>query len=81
MQAGKDPKRQFDNEHPDDKEADTMQAEFLPASEKSRVALDDRVRAQLGRQLSAYYTELVNQPVPEKFIELLRQLERSEQDK
>jgi hypothetical protein len=43
--------------------------------------LDAGVQEQLGRQLTAYYTELVNQPVPEAFLELLKKLDRSENGK
>ena len=46
--------------------------------ESSTVLLDQRVQAQLGRQLSAYYTDLIKQPIPDKFIELLMKLEKSE---
>ena len=40
--------------------------------------LDAGVRAQLGRQLGTYYGELVKQPIPLSFIELLKKLDSKE---
>lgn len=42
------------------------------------IELDERVRAQLGRQLSKYYNSLVQEPVPDKFLELLKRLDMTE---
>ena len=55
---------------------ETMEFEDTCADEF--VVLDERVRAQLGRQLGAYYGELVKQPIPVAFIELLKKLDSKE---
>jgi hypothetical protein len=40
--------------------------------------LDSQVRAHLGRLVRAQYATLVSEPVPERFLTLLEQLEREE---
>jgi len=40
--------------------------------------LDAQVRSHLGRLVRASYTKLVEEPVPDRFIDLLEQLERAE---
>ena len=40
--------------------------------------LDAQVRAHLGRLVRASYSKLVEEPVPDRFIDLLEQLERAE---
>ena len=42
------------------------------------VVLDAVVQAQLGRRLSVYYADLVNQPIPDTFLDLLKKLEQTE---
>jgi len=37
------------------------------------------VRARIGARLKAYYDEVVSQPVPDRFTELLSRLEDEEQ--
>lgn len=37
--------------------------------------------SEIGRKLKQYYDELLTDDVPERFTELLRQLEESEQDR
>ena len=49
-----------------------------PVSDGGVHALDERIQGLLGRQLSAYYGELVNEPVPERFLELLSRLDQKE---
>ncbi len=39
------------------------------------VALEPELQAFIGRQLQATYDEVLNEPVPDRFLELLRQLE------
>jgi len=36
------------------------------------------VNSEIGRKLKQYYDELVSEDVPDRFADLLRQLERSE---
>jgi hypothetical protein len=39
-------------------------------------ALEPELQAFIGRQLQAFHDEVVNQPVPDRFIQLLRDLEQ-----
>lgn len=43
------------------------------------VALDERIQSQIGQQLSSFYRELVNQPIPDSFMDLLAKLDQAEQ--
>ncbi len=40
--------------------------------------LDTDVQAHIGRQLRAGYVDILNQPVPDRFMELLAELDRRE---
>lgn len=42
--------------------------------------LDDRVVETIGRALRAHYDDLVDAPLPDRFFELLAELERRERD-
>ncbi len=44
----------------------------------SEAAVDQEVRNHLGRKLKESYDDLVRQPVPDKFRQLLDELERQE---
>ena len=46
----------------------------------SRRALDARSLQQIGASLKAHYENLVQAPVPKKFLELLDRLEAKEHD-
>jgi hypothetical protein len=39
--------------------------------------LDLRVQTEIGKRLRAIYDDVINEPVPNKFMELLEKLERS----
>jgi len=43
--------------------------------------IDLRIQREIGKHLRAHYDDLVNEPVPDKFIELLQKLERSVSEK
>jgi hypothetical protein len=45
---------------------------------KEMPRLDSQVRAHLGRLVRVQYATLVAEPVPERFLTLLEQLEREE---
>jgi hypothetical protein len=45
------------------------------------VALEPELQAFIGRQLLATFDDVVNQPVPDRFVELLRKLEQQQDDK
>ena len=78
MPAGKLPPKPADQPAPGINDSDDMTQNNIAALDVSSVVLDARIQAQLGRQLSAYYTGLVKQPVPDTFLELLKKLERAE---
>ncbi|HEY0291334.1 MAG TPA: NepR family anti-sigma factor [Hansschlegelia sp.] len=40
--------------------------------------LDLDVQAHIGRQLRAGYVDILNQPVPDRFLELLAELDKKE---
>jgi hypothetical protein len=42
--------------------------------------LEADLQAHIGRQLRAVYNEVVNEPVPDRFIKLLEELERNKAD-
>jgi hypothetical protein len=39
-------------------------------------AMEPELQAFIGRQLQATYDEVLNEPVPDRFLELLRKLEQ-----
>lgn len=44
-----------------------------------RVAhIDPRVQTEIGKHLRAVYDDVINEPVPNRFMELLEKLERSQ---
>jgi hypothetical protein len=38
--------------------------------------LDSRLQAHIGEQLRSYYAELMDEPVPSRFVDLLKRLDR-----
>jgi anti-sigma factor NepR-like protein len=46
--------------------------------EPPRAMLDRSLQAQLGRQLRAIFADISNEPVPDRFIKLLEELEARE---
>lgn len=47
----------------------------LPRSSRRDHALDPTIQAHLGRRLKAVYDDVLRQPVPDRFVELLTQLD------
>jgi uncharacterized protein YpiB (UPF0302 family) len=45
------------------------------------VALEPELQAFIGRQLLANFDDVLNEPVPDRFLELLRKLEQQQDDK
>lgn len=43
--------------------------------------LDQKIDAMIGAKLRGYYDSLLAEPVPDRIIELLQQLDAQEQDK
>ena len=60
------------------KKGDKMQAGTgqRPA-EKANARIDPRIQREIGKHLRAHYDDVINEPVPDRFIELLQQLEQS----
>lgn len=52
-------------------ERDEVDAEF-------ETVLDPKVQELIGRSLKAHYDDLINAPIPDKFLALLAQLEATE---
>jgi len=57
---------------------DGMNIHGQVGQEAGEPVLDERIRAQLGRQLTTYYSSLVKEPVPDKIVELLKTLSAKE---
>lgn len=47
-------------------------------SDEVELILDPKVQESIGRSLKAHYDDIVNAPVPDKFLVLLAQLEAQE---
>ena len=58
--------------------ADSMDGNGVDDGEAMLPILDKEVQAQLGHQLSFYYSSLINQPIPDTFIQLLAKLDKTE---
>lgn len=80
MPAGKLPPKPADTPALCAKDSDDMN-NSTAEQDGVGVVLDARIQAQLGRKLSAYYTELVSQPIPDTFLDLLKKLEQTEKGK
>jgi hypothetical protein len=52
-----------------------MQAAGPPGAAAARI--DTRIQREIGKQLRAIYDDVINEPVPNRFMELLEKLERS----
>ena len=78
MIAGKKPQDFADGQDAGKTERDEMDLEASAATDPANVVLDARIQARIGLKLSAYYSELVGQPVPDIFVDLLKKLEKSE---
>jgi hypothetical protein len=40
--------------------------------------IDEHIKRRIGTKLRSYYDELLNEPIPEKFVELLVKLDEKE---
>jgi hypothetical protein len=56
----------------------TMDTQRPSHDRKPRGMLDRSLQAQLGRQLRSIYSDVASEPVPERFIKLLEDLETLE---
>ena len=78
MPAGTKPPLPADAAESGCSESDDMKHATTGETDELTVVLNARIQAQLGRKLSDYYSQLVNQPIPDSFLDLLKKLERSE---
>jgi hypothetical protein len=46
-------------------------------SERTGPQVDSRIQHEIGKHLRAHYDDIVNEPVPDKFMQLLEKLEQS----
>jgi hypothetical protein len=46
--------------------------------ESEQIALDPKIQEELGRIFQSYCDDLVKQPIPDRFVALLAQLEAKE---
>jgi hypothetical protein len=51
-----------------------------PSAAGQPAALDPDLQAHIGRQLRLVYDEVANEPVPDRFLKLLKELERDKAD-
>jgi Anti-sigma factor NepR len=75
MSAGSDVMTATAPPNPKSKPEASMSA---AAESQSNTRLEADLQAHLGTKLKAVYQTLVDEPVPEKFLELLDELERRE---
>ena len=54
-----------------------MRTETQGRSEGARTGVDPRIQTEIGKHLRAIYDDVISEPVPSKFMDLLEQLERS----
>ncbi|WP_223475931.1 NepR family anti-sigma factor [Oricola indica] len=50
----------------------------MPESKNNKPRLDDLAASQIGKKLRAQFDEVLNEPVPDRFLELLNRLETAE---
>lgn len=50
----------------------------LPDDSKERPRLDDLAASRIGKTLRARFDAIVNEPVPDRFVELLERLDSAE---
>ncbi len=54
-----------------------MRTETQVGAQNGSAQIDPRIQTEIGKHLRAIYDDVINEPVPSKFMELLEQLERS----
>ncbi len=54
-----------------------MRTETQARSDSGRAGVDPRIQTEIGKHLRAIYDDVISEPVPSKFMDLLEQLERS----
>jgi len=76
------------NEHERDKTlalrlvgGDAPEAEAAPVDGVEPIFLEPHIQEQLGRVLRSFCDDLIQQPIPDKFVVLLAQLEAKQREK
>ncbi len=54
-----------------------MRGEAHGRAEGGKGGVDPRIQNEIGKHLRAIYDDVISEPVPSKFMDLLEQLERS----
>jgi hypothetical protein len=54
------------------------QTQEEPGMAEENTQIDELIQRRIGAKLRSYYDELLNEPIPEKFIELLVKLDEKE---
>jgi hypothetical protein len=66
---------------PDNTKPKSQPTEGQAGEKMSDLTLQPQLQAHLGRSLKAVYDALVEEPVPERLLKLLDELERKEKEK
>ena len=56
-----------------------MRTETQGRSDSGKANIDPRIQTEIGKHLRDIYDDVISEPVPSKFMELLEKLERSSQ--
>ena len=59
------------------KEGRRMRSALQGNAGRRQAPIDPGIQHEIGKHLRAAYDDVINEPVPDKFLELLAQLERS----
>ena len=54
-----------------------MRTETQPPAHAGKVNIDPRIQTEIGKHLRAIYDDVISEPVPSKFMDLLEKLERT----
>ena len=58
-----------------------MRTEIQGMTEGGKANVDPRIQTEIGKHLRAIYDDVISEPVPSKFMDLLEKLERSSRQK
>jgi hypothetical protein len=58
-------------------EGKKMRTALQGSSGRGQPPIDPRIQVEIGKHLRAVYDDVINEPVPDKFMELLQKLEQS----
>ena len=58
-------------------EGKKMRTVVPSTSGRGNAPIDPRIQTEIGKHLRAVYDDVINEPIPDKFMELLEKLERS----